>query len=109
MFSYVDHESRIQKSHPLHKIRRIVDAALEDPEPTFNEMHNSQGCPSIPPEQLQDYIQQQVAAEGYGDHLLNLRVEFVQANGSSIDLTVITDYSGELGDLYNRLRRAIQR
>jgi hypothetical protein len=61
------------------------------------------------PKQLQDYIQQQVEAEGYGDHLLNLRVEFAQANSSSLDLTVIADFSGELGDLYNRLRRAIQR
>lgn len=61
------------------------------------------------PKLLQDYIQQRVEAEGYGDHLLNLRVEFGLANSSSLDLTVIADFSGELGDLYNRLRRAIQR
>jgi predicted nucleic acid-binding protein len=61
------------------------------------------------PAQLQAYIQQRVDEEGYGDHLLNLRVEFGLANNSSLDLTVIADFSGELGDLYNRLRRAIQR
>lgn len=61
------------------------------------------------PEQLQAFIQQRVEEEGYGDHLLNLRVEFALANNSSLDLAVIADFSGELGDLYNRLRRAIQR
>ena len=52
MFSYVDLESRIPKSHPIRKIRRIVDTALEDLESTFDEMYDSQGRPSIPPEQL---------------------------------------------------------
>ena len=61
------------------------------------------------PETLQSYIQQRAEQEGYGDQLLNLRVEFAQANDSSLDLAVIADFSGDLGDLYNRLRRAIQR
>lgn len=61
------------------------------------------------PKTLQAYIQQRAEAEGYGDKLLNLRVEFALANSSSLDITVIADFSGELGDLYNRLRRAIQR
>jgi hypothetical protein len=61
------------------------------------------------PNRLQHYIQQRIEAEGYGEKLLNLRVEFALANSSSLDITVIADFSGELGDLYNRLRRAIQR
>lgn len=61
------------------------------------------------PEILRNTIQQRLEQEGYGDYLLNLRVEFSQANSSSLDITVIADFSGELGDLYNRLRRAIQR
>ncbi len=61
------------------------------------------------PQLLQDYIQRRVEEEGLGDKLLNLRVEFAQANNSSLDLAVIADFKGELGDLYNRLRRAIQR
>jgi hypothetical protein len=61
------------------------------------------------PKLLQDYIQRRVEEEGLGDKLLNLRVEFAQANNSSLDLAVIADFKGELGDLYNRLRRAIQR
>ena len=61
------------------------------------------------PETLQQHIQQQINKEGYGEKLLNLRVEFERANESSLDLVVIADFRGELGDLYNRLRRAIQR
>jgi small-conductance mechanosensitive channel len=61
------------------------------------------------PEILQAYIQKQIEAEGYADQLLNLRVEFALANSSSLDLVVIADFDGQLGDLYNRLRRAIQR
>ena len=61
------------------------------------------------PATLQAYIQGRIEQEGYGERLLNLRVEFAQANSSSLDLAVIADFEGELGDLYNRLRRAIQR
>jgi len=61
------------------------------------------------PETLHNYIQRRAEQEGYGEQLLNLRVEFAQAGNSSLDLAVIADFKGELGDLYNRLRRAIQR
>lgn len=61
------------------------------------------------PQMLERYIQRRAEQEGYGEQLLNLRVEFAQANTSSLDLAVIADFQGELGDLYNRLRRAIQR
>ena len=47
--------------------------------------------------------------KGYADQLLNLRVEFEQANTSSLDLVVIADFDGQLADLYNRLRRSLQR
>lgn len=61
------------------------------------------------PEMLQDYLQKHLQEEGYGDQLLNLRVEFNAANTSSLDIAIMADFKGELGDLYNRLRRAIQR
>lgn len=70
--------------------------------------HQKDSTTSIPAT-LQAYIQQRVEQEGYGDKLLNLRVEFGLANTSSLDLVVVADFNGELGDLYNRLRRAIQR
>lgn len=58
---------------------------------------------------LQEYLLKQIEEEGYGKKLLNLRVEFEKANNSSLDLVVIADFSGDMGDLYNRLRRAVQR
>lgn len=61
------------------------------------------------PQTLHAYISQRVDEEGYGDQLLNLRVEFSRANNSSLDIVIIADFKGHLGDLYNRLRRAIQR
>jgi len=61
------------------------------------------------PATLDAYLRRRMEQEGYGEQLVNLRVEFAQANSSSLDLVVIADFKGELGDLYNRLRRAIQR
>lgn len=58
---------------------------------------------------LRQHVEKCLYNEGYGDVLLNLRVEFQEANTSSLDLVVIVDFKGEVGDLYNRLRRAIQR
>ena len=47
--------------------------------------------------------------EGYADALHNLRVEFQQANTSSLDIVVIADFDGKLADLYGRLSRTLQR
>jgi hypothetical protein len=58
---------------------------------------------------LHAHIEQRAADEGYGDGLLNLRVEFERANTSSLDLMVIADFDGSLGDLYSRLGRSLQR
>lgn len=52
LFSYVDLESRIPASHPIRKVRRIVDQALIELESAFSEMYSVVGRPSIPPEQL---------------------------------------------------------
>jgi len=58
---------------------------------------------------LASYINKRVVEEGYADALLNLRVEFENASDSSLDVVVIADFSGQLADIYNRLRRSIQR
>ena len=52
MFSYVDLESRIPRSHPLRRIRRLVDRALTELSSRFDELYASSGRPSIPPERL---------------------------------------------------------
>ncbi|MFC1774073.1 hypothetical protein ACFL3A_12070 [Pseudomonadota bacterium] len=61
------------------------------------------------PDTLKSHIEKRAADEGYAEQLLNLRVEFERANTSSLDIVVIADFDGALADLYNRLRRAIQR
>ena len=58
---------------------------------------------------LQEYVQARLKDEGYADQLVNLRVEFCRAGESSLELVVIADFKAELADLFNRLRRAIQR
>ena len=52
LFSYVSLEDRIPKSHPLRKIRVIVDRGLEDSDALFDELYSREGRPSIPPERL---------------------------------------------------------
>jgi hypothetical protein len=61
------------------------------------------------PDILRAHVEKRIAEEGYADKLLNLRVEFERANTSSLDIVVIADFDGALADLYNRLRRSIQR
>ncbi|CCK79676.1 MULTISPECIES: hypothetical protein [Desulfobacula] len=58
---------------------------------------------------LKSYIETQIDAEGYKKSLLNLKVEFCQAGGSSLDMVVIADFKGDMAPLYQRLSRAIQR
>lgn len=60
------------------------------------------------PEQLRSFVERRIKESGYGDRLINLRVEFERANTSSLDLVVIADFDGSLADLYNRLRRSLQ-
>jgi hypothetical protein len=73
---------------------------------TYNLLQES--VTSIP-DILKSHIEKRAAEEGYAEQLLNLRVEFERANTSSLDIVVIADFDGVLADLYNRLRRAIQR
>ncbi len=61
------------------------------------------------PQILHNYIAARLEQEGYGEQLLNLRVEFARANTSSLDLLVNADFRGELGEFYSRLGRSIQR
>jgi len=58
---------------------------------------------------LQDEINKRAIDEGYKDSIQNIRVEFESAAESSLNLVVIADFKGDVADIYNRLRRAIQR
>jgi transposase len=52
LFSYVSIEERIPASHPLRRIRKLADQALDRLNPTFCKLYASEGRPSVPPEQL---------------------------------------------------------
>jgi len=52
LFSYVSIEERIPSSHPLRRIRKLADQALDRLNPTFCRLYASEGRPSVPPEQL---------------------------------------------------------
>jgi transposase len=52
LFSYVSLEQRIPKRHPIRKMRKLMDEALANLDPVFNEIYAENGRPSIPPERL---------------------------------------------------------
>ena len=47
LFSYVSIEERIPASHPLRRIRRLADQALDRLNLTFGELYASEGSPSV--------------------------------------------------------------
>lgn len=50
--SYVSLEQRVPKRHPIHKTRRLVDEALANLDPMFDEIYADNGRPSIPRERV---------------------------------------------------------
>lgn len=52
LLSYVDLEQRVPASHPLRKIREVVNAALVEIGPELEAVYSPIGCPSIAPEKL---------------------------------------------------------
>jgi len=52
LFSYVDIEARVPKTHPLRAMREIVNASLAAMDARFEALYKTGGRPSIPPERL---------------------------------------------------------
>ena len=52
MFSYLSPETRVRREHPLRAIRAMVDRALGEMSPLFDQMYSELGRPSIAPEKL---------------------------------------------------------
>lgn len=52
LFSYIPLESRVPATHPLRRIREMVDSVLGDLSPEFDAIYSHTGRPGIPPEQL---------------------------------------------------------
>ena len=61
------------------------------------------------PEIIKAYIEAQMIEADYCKNCLNLQVEFLQANSSSLDLIILADFKGEVADICKRLERAIQK
>jgi len=58
---------------------------------------------------LEAGINQKAIDEGYKESIQSIRVEFEAAAESSLNLVVVADFKGDVADIYNRLRRSIQR
>jgi transposase len=52
VFSYVSIKDRIAANHPLRRIRKLADQALDRLNPTFCKLYATEGRPLVPPEQL---------------------------------------------------------
>jgi hypothetical protein len=52
LFSCVSIEDRIPENHPLRPSRRLANQALDRLNPTFCQLYDSEGRPSVPPEPL---------------------------------------------------------
>jgi transposase len=52
MFSYISLEERVAATHPLRKLRTVVDALLATMNSEFEEVYAHRGHPSVPPEML---------------------------------------------------------
>lgn len=52
MFSYVSLEQRVPPNHPLRRLQPLVNEALTELSPRFEELYSRVGRPSIAPEKL---------------------------------------------------------
>lgn len=52
MFSYISLEERVPATHPLRKLRAVVDALLAAMNREFDAVYARRGRPSVPPEML---------------------------------------------------------
>jgi len=52
LLSYVSLEKRLPANHPIRKMRKIIDEALEHLDATLDEIYADKGRPSIPPKRL---------------------------------------------------------
>ncbi|MCH9740899.1 MAG: hypothetical protein K0U38_08690, partial [Epsilonproteobacteria bacterium] len=58
---------------------------------------------------LEQFIVAKIEEEGYSEGLKKLLVQFAHAGESSLNITIIANFKGEMAPLYYRLRRAIGR
>ncbi|HEY6632490.1 MAG TPA: IS5 family transposase [Rhizobiaceae bacterium] len=76
LFSYVDLEARVRRSHPLRAIGSIVNDALGALEREFAALYSPLGRPSIPPERLLRAMLLQAFYSIRSERLLMERLEY---------------------------------
>src|SRR5918995_5722208 len=76
LFSYVNLESRVPRDHPLRIIKTLVDKALRELSPRFDEMYSRRGRPSIPPERLLRALLLQVFYSIRSENLLMEQLDY---------------------------------
>jgi transposase len=76
LFSYVDLETRVRRSHPLRSVRSIVNEALSALEREFAALYSPIGRPSIPPEKLLRAMLLQAFYSIRSERLLMERLEY---------------------------------
>ena len=77
MYCLISPESRVPRDHPLRRIKALVDTALRDLSPLFDEMYAAEGRPSVPPERL---LKAKVLQSLYTIRSENLLVEALEYN-----------------------------
>jgi transposase len=76
MFSYLSPEERVPASHPLRRIRTMVDEGLNALSPAFKRMYSTFGRPSIPPEKLLRALLLQVLYTVRSERMLMEQLEY---------------------------------
>src|SRR5258705_425665 len=76
MWSYVPLEQRIPADHPLRPLRAMVDVALRELSPQFDQLYSKVGRPSIPPEHLLRALLLQVLYSVRSERLLMEQLDY---------------------------------
>jgi transposase len=76
LFSYISLEDRVPKSHPLRKLRALVDGILASMSPEFDAIYSNKGRPSIAPERLLRALLLQVLYSVRSERMLVEQMEY---------------------------------
>ncbi len=61
------------------------------------------------PSKLTEALKQGLSDSGYGEDIIQLKVEVETAGASSLDLVIIADFHGRIAALYNKIKRELQK
>jgi len=76
MFSYVSLDQRVPTNHPLRQLQPMVNEALAELSPRFEELYSRVGRPSIAPEKLLRALLLQVSYTVRSERLLMEQLDY---------------------------------